>query len=208
MYKFFSPVLLIISLLLSSVVFAIPQENTLEYASGSNSVINGCAPFLQHKIRRLHSERELDLCALTSGKTVLIVNTASHCGFTPQFKGLEALYKKYQSQGLVILGFPSDDFFQEEDDEKDTAKVCFTNYGVTFPMFNTLAVRGSDAHVIFKHLAEKTTSPKWNFYKYLVSENGERIKHFNSRVTPDDTEFIKAIEAALQSGPESNKTAS
>ena len=86
-----------------------------------------CASFLQHSMRKLHSEERVDLCLLTAGKTVLMINTASNCGFTPQFKSLEALHQKYQSQGLVVIGFPSDDFFQEEDDEKDTAKVWFVN---------------------------------------------------------------------------------
>ena len=178
-------------------VASLPAPNFTNQTRVANIQTDSCAGFLRHQVRLLHSERQLDLCKLTADKTVLIVNTASHCGFTPQFKALEALYKKYRQQGLVVLGFPSDDFFQEDDDEKDTAKVCFINYGVTFPMLQTMAVRGSDAHPIFKYLADKTTSPKWNFYKYLVSIDGQKIKHFNSRVKPDSTEFIQAIEAAL-----------
>ncbi|WP_448211873.1 glutathione peroxidase [Colwellia sp. MEBiC06753] len=158
---------------------------------------NQCLAFLDHKFRKLHASDEVDLCKLTAGKPVLLVNTASNCGFTPQFKGLEALHKKYQAQGLVVIGFPSDDFFQEEDDEKDTAKVCFVNYGVTFTMLQTTAVRGSDVNPVFKHLGDETTSPKWNFYKYLVSKDGKNIQHFNSRVAPDDAEFIQAIEVVL-----------
>jgi len=195
MFKLLLSSVLLASLLLSAPLAARPQESPLPPSGISHT--SDCAPFLRYTIRRLHSQVRLDLCELTAGKPLLIVNTASHCGFTPQFKGLEAIYKKYQSQGLVVLGFPSDDFFQEEDEEKDTAKVCFVNYGVTFPMMKTINVRGSDAHPIFKHLADKTTSPKWNFYKYLVSRDGKHIKHFNSRVTPDDAEFIQAIEAAL-----------
>ncbi len=174
---------------------------TPEHSSAVDDVVletsMNCAPFLQHTVRKLHSSERVDLCALTAEKTVLVVNTASHCGFTPQFKGLEALHKRYQAQGLVVIGFPSDDFFQEEDDEKDTANVCFVNYGVTFTMLNTVEVRGDGAHPIFVHLAEKSTAPKWNFYKYLISADGKRVKHFNSRVTPESEAFVMALEAEL-----------
>jgi glutathione peroxidase len=156
-----------------------------------------CLAFMQHSEKKLHAKESIDLCKLTAGKPVLIVNTASNCGFTPQFKALEALHKKYQEQGLVVIGFPSDDFFQEEDDEKATAEVCFVNYGVTFTMLSPVHVFGSNAHPIFKKLADKTTAPKWNFYKYLVSADGKTVKHFNSRVTPDSDEFVNAINAVL-----------
>lgn len=167
-------------------------------ATGSvESTSSTCPDYLNVSMRKLHTKDSVDLCQLTSGKTVLMVNTASNCGFTPQFKSLEALHKKYQDKGLVVIGFPSDDFFQEEDDEKDTAKVCFVNYGVTFTMLETTPVRGSDANKVFTHLGKETTSPKWNFYKYLVSNNGSEIKHFNSRIKPSDEQFIKEVELAL-----------
>lgn len=156
-----------------------------------------CLAFMQHSEKKLHAKELLDLCQLTAGKAMLIVNTASHCGFTPQFTALEALHKEYQEQGLVVIGFPSDDFFQEEDDEKDTADICFVNYGVTFTMLSPVHVYGSDAHPIFKELAQKTTAPKWNFYKYLVSADGKTVKHFNSRVKPDSDIFVSAINEIL-----------
>ena len=156
-----------------------------------------CLDFLKHTEQKLHSSQQVDLCELTAGKTVLIVNTASNCGYTPQFKALEALHKQYKDQGLVVIGFPSDDFFQEEDDEKDTAKVCFVNYGVTFTMLSPVHVWGGNAHAIFKTLAEKTTAPKWNFYKYLISADGKTIKHFNSKVTPDSETFISDVKSLL-----------
>nr|WP_258872178.1 glutathione peroxidase [Thalassotalea euphylliae] len=165
-------------------------------ASASKSSAQ-CAPFLNHSFRKLHAKDQVDLCELTAGKPVLVINTASNCGFTPQFKALEALHKEYKDQGLVVVGFPSDDFFQEEDDEKDTAEVCFVNYGVTFTMLQTSPVRGSDANPVFKHLADETTAPKWNFYKYLISKDGKQVKHFNSRVKPDEAEFIQAVQAVL-----------
>ena len=166
------------------------------YAKESSETAQ-CLPFMKHSEKKLHSSEELDLCKLTAGKPILIVNTASHCGFTPQFTALEALHKEYQEKGLVVIGFPSDDFFQEEDDEKGTADICFVNYGVTFTMLSPVHVWGSNAHPIFKKLADKTTAPKWNFYKYLVSADGKTIKHFNSRVTPDSDVFVNTVNTIL-----------
>ena len=166
-------------------------------SANATTVDNQCAAFLDHDVRKLHSKEQVNLCELTKDKAILVVNTASNCGFTPQFKALEAIHKEYKDQGLVVIGFPSDDFFQEEDEEKETAKVCFVNYGVTFTMLQTSAVRGSDVNPVFKHLGEETTSPKWNFYKYIVSKDRQQVKHFNSRVDPNDKEFISAIEAVL-----------
>ena len=156
-----------------------------------------CPDYLNVEARKLHSKENVNLCELTQGKPVLIVNTASHCGFTPQFKALEALHKEYADKGLVVIGFPSDDFFQEEKDEAKTADVCFINYGVTFTMVATSAVRGSDANSVFKYLGNKSASPKWNFYKYLVSGDGQNVQQFNSRVKPDSDELKKAIESVL-----------
>ncbi|MDQ9092675.1 glutathione peroxidase [Pseudoalteromonas haloplanktis] len=155
-----------------------------------------CDDFTNVNMRKLRSKESINLCQFKN-KPLLIVNTASNCGFTPQFEGLEALYQKYQEQGLVILGFPSDDFFQEEDDEKDTAKVCFINYGVTFPMFATSEVRGSNANPIFKHLNAQTSAPNWNFYKYLVSADRKQIIRFNSKAKPNSEAMVKAVEQAI-----------
>ena len=91
----------------------------------------------------------------------------------------------------MVIGFPSNDFFQEEDNEKDTADICFVNYGVTLYHASARSCFGQNAHPIFKHLADKTTAPKWNFYKYLVSADGKTVKHFNSRVTPDSDVFSR-----------------
>ncbi|WP_024599304.1 glutathione peroxidase [Pseudoalteromonas sp. TAE56] len=155
-----------------------------------------CQDFTNVDIRKLRSKESINLCQFKN-KPLLIVNTASNCGFTPQFKGLEALYQQYKDQGLVVLGFPSDDFFQEEDNEKETAKVCFVNYGVTFPMFATSKVRGSEANPIFKYLNEQTSSPNWNFYKYLVSADRKTILRFNSKVAPNSEQMITAIETVF-----------
>ena len=155
-----------------------------------------CNDFTNVEMRKLRSDKTIDLCQFKD-KPLLIVNTASNCGFTPQFEGLEKIHQQYKDQGLVVLGFPSDDFFQEEDDEKDTAKVCFINYGVTFNMFSPISVRGKNAHSLFKHLGDKTSSPKWNFYKYIVSKDRQTVTKFNSKTTPDDAELIKVIEQSL-----------
>jgi glutathione peroxidase len=178
------------ALLVSSTLMAQTQPN--------NKAVNPqtCDDFTNVDIRKLRSKESINLCDYKN-KPLLIVNTASNCGFTPQFESLEKLHKTYKDEGLVILGFPSDDFFQEEDNEKETAKVCFINYGVTFPMFATSEVRGSDANPIFKHLNEQTSSPNWNFYKYLVSADRKTILRFNSKVKPDSEKMIKAVENSL-----------
>ena len=157
---------------------------------------NNCQDFTNVTLRKLRSKEFVNLCQFEN-QPLLIVNTASNCGFTPQFAGLEAVYNKYKDQGLVLLGFPSDDFFQEENNEQDTAKVCFVNYGVTFTMFATSAVRGSDANPIFKHLNSQTSSPNWNFYKYLVSADRKTITRFNSKVASESEKLTAAIEATL-----------
>ncbi|EKE76646.1 glutathione peroxidase [Gallaecimonas xiamenensis] len=158
-----------------------------------------CPSTLKFVKRKLNSEETVNLCQAYQGKTLLIVNTASYCGFTPQFDGLEALYSQYKDKGLVVLGFPSDDFFQEADDEKTTAEVCFTKYKVNFPMFEKLHVRGDDADPLYRILASQAddSAPKWNFYKYLVGKDGKVIELFSSRTKPDSEELRKAIERAL-----------
>ncbi len=178
--------------------FMVKAEKKVDIAQSEQlKPTSSCLAFMQHNEKKLHAKEQLDLCQLTAGKAILIVNTASHCGFTPQFKALESLHKAYENKGLVVIGFPSNDFFQEEDNEKDTADICFVNYGVTFTMLSPVHVFGSEAHPIFKTLADKTTAPKWNFYKYLVSADGKTVKHFNSRVKPDSAEFIQAINEIL-----------
>lgn len=166
------------------------------HADDTNATEGACIPWLDHSIGKLNSSQEHDLCALTAGKTVLIVNTASFCGYTPQFKGLEALYQRYKDEGLVVLGFPSDDFNQEAEDAAEIAEVCFINYGVNFPMTSEIKVKGSAAHPIFKVLASKG-EPLWNFNKYLISKQGEVLAHYDSNVTPESAAFISAIEQQL-----------
>jgi len=157
-----------------------------------------CPEWMQRDMRVLRSEKTRNLCEAYGGKALLVVNTASECGFTPQFEGLEALYQQYRDKGLAVAGFPSDDFFQEKDDEKETADVCYVNYGVTFDMYAPVAVRGSDVDPLFKVLAEQGGgAPKWNFYKYVVGRDGRVVAMFNSRVKPDDPKLLEAIDKAL-----------
>lgn len=154
--------------------------------SASAAGAEPCSDLLNYKASKLRSSEELDFCQAFQGKVILAVNTASNCGYTPQFKGLEALYQKYKAQGLVVVGFPSNDFNQEFDAAEKTAKVCFINYGVTFPVLEKSAVKGSSANVFFQKLIKATgQAPEWNFYKYLIARDGSSVEAFSSDVTPE-----------------------
>jgi glutathione peroxidase len=157
-----------------------------------------CPSFLDHDFRRLHSSQSVNLCKTYAGKAFLIVNTASHCGFTPQFKGLEAIHSRYKDRGLVVVGFSSDDFDQEAKDEAEAADTCFLNYGVTFVMLAPQHVKGPDANPVFKELARQTQAPSWNFNKYLVQRDGKVTQYFDSRVTPESQPFSDAVEKLLK----------
>jgi len=156
-----------------------------------------CAPMFNVQMRALHSNKTVNLCDVVKNKTVLVINTASHCGFTSQFKGLEALHQRYKDKGLVLLGFASDDFFQESNDEKESANICYVNFGVTFTMLAPTKVRGDKANAVFLELNKQTSSPSWNFNKYLVNADGKVVEKFGSRVKPDDANLTTAIETLL-----------
>lgn len=157
-----------------------------------------CPELLKHMKRKLNSQELVNMCEEYKGKTILFVNTASKCGFTPQFDGLEALYSQYKDDGFVVLGFPSNDFNQEHSDESKTAELCELTYGVKFPMFEPISVKGETADPLYAKLAEKAGSaPKWNFYKYLVNKNGELVNSYGSFTKPDDEEFVGDIKTAL-----------
>lgn len=156
-----------------------------------------CPAVLQHTFKRLQDETPQDLCQY-AGKVVLVVNTASYCGFTKQYKGLEALYAKYAPRGLVVLGFPSNDFKQEDADAKKIADLCYNTYGVKFPMFTSTVVTGSGANPLYTELIKATgNEPKWNFNKYLIDRNGKVIEYYPSKVTPEDPALVGQIEKAL-----------
>ena len=156
-----------------------------------------CPATLQHTFPRLQDEKPQSLCQY-SGKVALVVNTASYCGFTPQYKGLESLYGKYKDQGLVVLGFPSNDFAQEQASNKEIADFCESTFGVKFPMFGKSSVRGRDANLLFRQLAEKTgRQPLWNFHKYLIGRNGSIIASYTSLTDPTDRVLLRDIEKQL-----------
>jgi len=160
-----------------------------------------CPELLQGSLPKLRAKESIDLCQRFAGKPLVVVNTASFCGFAPQFKGLEALYQRYKGQGLEVIGVPSNDFKQESKDGEETAKVCYVNYGVTFTMTEPQAVRGDNATHLFKVLAKQSNAPKWNFYKYMVDRQGKVIASFSSLTKPDNPEFLEAVEKALASKP-------
>ncbi|HEY0848211.1 MAG TPA: glutathione peroxidase [Noviherbaspirillum sp.] len=157
-----------------------------------------CPPLLDKRFHRLQDDAPQHLCQY-AGKVLLVVNTASYCGFTGQYEGLEALHAKYGPKGLVVLGFPSNDFGnQEPGDSKQIADFCFNTYGVKFPMFAKSSVRGKDANALHAELAKITgTTPKWNFYKYLIDRNGKVVDSYSSLVSPTDRSLIGDIEKAL-----------
>lgn len=154
-----------------------------------------CPAWLNHDIGKLHSTKTLKLCDHVAGKPVLIVNTASHCGYTKQFSGLESLHQSYKEQGLVVIGFPSDSFNQEAKDEAETASVCYKNFGVTFLMSKPITVRGKNAHPIFHHLSSEAGSPSWNFNKYLIDATGKVVKRYESSTTPNSLTLKRDINA-------------
>jgi glutathione peroxidase len=157
-----------------------------------------CPALLQHTMPRLQDGKPQPLCQY-AGKVLLVVNTASQCGFTPQYTGLEALHAKYAAQGLVVMGFPANDFGrQEPGDAKDIAQTCFNVYGVRFPMFDKIKVVGRDAHPLYASLAQASgQAPRWNFHKYLVDRQGRVVASFASDVEPQDKRVLGAIDKAL-----------
>jgi glutathione peroxidase len=156
-----------------------------------------CPAVLAHTFPRLQDEKPQPLCQY-AGKVLLVVNTASYCGFTPQYEGLEALYSKYRDRGLVVLGFPSNDFAQEKSDNKDIADFCENTYGVKFPMFAKSSVRGAQANELYRELAKATgRQPLWNFHKYLIGRGGQVIASYTSLTTPEDKSLLAEIEKQL-----------
>ncbi|WP_426055154.1 glutathione peroxidase [Janthinobacterium sp. PSPC2-1] len=157
-----------------------------------------CPAILKQTFNRLQDEAPQNLCQY-AGKVVLVVNTASYCGFTNQYEGLEALYAKYGSKGLVVLGFPSNDFGkQEPGNSKEIADFCYNTYGVKFPMFAKSAVSGPAPNPLYVDLIKQTgKTPAWNFHKYLIDRHGKVVESFPSKVTPDDKKLVGAVEKAL-----------
>lgn len=156
-----------------------------------------CPSILDHKFSNLMDEPVL-LCQF-GGKVLLIVNTASECGYTPQYDGLEKLYRRYHDKGFMVLGFPANDFgAQEPGSNKEIAQFCRVNYGITFPVFAKTSVIGARANPLFRELAAKTGKPpRWNFHKYLLDRSGQPVAVFESAVEPEDKRVVSQIEKLL-----------
>ena len=167
-------------------------------APAAPSTSAACPALLQHRFDRLQDEKPQSLCQY-SGQVVLVVNTASFCGFTSQYEGLEALYAKYKAQGFVVLGFPANDFGrQEPGNNQAIADFCENTFGVKFPMFSKTSVVGREANPLYKQLAQKTgETPQWNFHKYLIGRDGQTVRSYPSTVDPKNPMVIKDIERFL-----------
>lgn len=156
-----------------------------------------CPAALSHAFARLQDEKPQSLCQY-AGKVTLVVNTASFCGYTGQYKGLEALNARYKDRGFVVLGFPSNDFSQESGNNKQIADFCESTFGVKFPMFAKSSVTGPAASPFYRQLAAQAgQAPRWNFHKYLLDRHGKVVASYGSQVEPEDPAFLKAIEQQL-----------
>lgn len=157
-----------------------------------------CPTLLRHDFTSLQDGKPMPLCQY-AGKVILVVNTASYCGFTSQYDGLEKLYARLKDKGLVVLGFPSNDFGEQEPgSEKEIAEFCRMTYGVEFPMVGKTVVKGKNANPFYVKLAEMSDSrPKWNFHKYLISRDGTKVVAYTSFTKPDDKDLLKQIDEFL-----------
>lgn len=158
-----------------------------------------CPKLLSQQFLRLQDEAPQDLCQY-SGKVILVVNTASYCGFTSQYDDLEKIYAKYKDQGFVVLGFPTNDFGkQEPGNNKEIAEFCHNTYGVKFPMFAKTTLSGPNSNPLFNSLIEKTgTKPRWNFYKYMIDRQGNPVDSFSSMTSPSNKKITTLIEKLLK----------
>lgn len=157
-----------------------------------------CPPLLRQSFNGLQTGKPQSLCEFR-GKVLVIVNTASYCAYTKQYEGLEALYRKYKERGLVVIGFPSNDFgSQEPGSNKEIAEFCRTTYGVEFPMFEKTSVARLETQPLYATLVKATgQTPQWNFHKYVVDRTGTRVASFASAVEPTQREFVASIERLL-----------
>jgi len=167
--------------------------------SGAEAAAQGCPRLLDLEVRRLADDETERLCDVYRGKVILVVNTASKCGFTPQYDGLEELYGRYKDRGFVVLGFPSNDFMgQEPGTEKEIAEFCRLTYSVEFPMFEKVHVKKGQAHPLFERLVEAGAAyPKWNFYKYLIDAEGKLVDYYASVTPPTSRKIVDTIERLL-----------
>lgn len=171
----------------------------LVWCIASGVAAAACPDALDHFKRPLTGTEPLHLCDVMHGKVVLVVNTASKCAYTPQYDGLEKLYERYRVRGLVVAGFPSNDFAgQEPGTEQQIRDFCRLTYAVEFPMFEKVRVKGAAADPFYQYLASETgEAPRWNFHKYLLDRDGRVIASFPSNVRPDDRRLVGMIEELL-----------
>jgi glutathione peroxidase len=162
-----------------------------------------CPELLDQRYRPLAGKEPVNLCSEFGGKVLLIVNTASKCGFTPQYEGLESLHERLAARGFAVVGFPSNDFMGQEPGTEDEIKeFCALTYGVKFPMFEKVHVTGDEATSIYRELAAATgEAPAWNFHKYLLDRSGKVVGSFGSRTKPDDPKLLAQIETLLAAPP-------
>ena len=171
-------------------------------AQTSVATAAACPALLDREFNRLQTGKAESLCQYR-GKVLLIVNTASYCGYTHQYEGLEALYRKYKDRGLVVLGFPTNDFGEQEPGtNKEIAEFCRLTYGVEFPMFEKTTVKSLATNPLYSDLIARTgQGPKWNFHKYVVDRSGDPVATFASRVEPSDRELVALLEKLLADKP-------
>lgn len=172
------------------------------FAQSPAAAAGPCPALLNHEFNRLQTGKPETMCQYR-GQVLLIVNTASYCGYTHQYEGLEALYRKYKDRGLVVLGFPSNDFgAQEPGSNHEIAEFCRLTYGVRFPMFEKSSLTSLKANPMYVELAARTgESPKWNFHKYLIDRDGNPAGTYASKVEPDDSALVGALEKLLADKP-------
>jgi glutathione peroxidase len=191
-----------VNLGLRAVVAIIAMFYLLLWNSAQAMPAQQCPALLNHEFPRLQDEKKISLCDF-KGQVLLVVNTASFCGFTGQYEELEKLHKQYNSKGFSVIGFPSSDFGnQEYKSNKEIAAFCHNTFGVKFPMFAKTVVKGDSANPLYKQLAEASgEQPGWNFHKYLINRKGEVVGTFKSGVSPNDPQITQAIRRALDAHP-------
>jgi len=192
----------VLGLILLSQAGLSATNQTQEADDPSMSDPSRCNNIYQFSAPELITNKSVDFCHAYRGKVLIVVNTASRCAFTGQYEGLEALYRKYADRGLVVLGFPSNQFGgQEPGSAEEIQRFCRVTYGVQFPMFAKTAVRKGDADPLWTYLGDTSgTYPKWNFYKYLVNRQGEVVDVFTSIASPDSRRFQRALKTLLDEG--------
>ena len=190
-----------LALVVASVFVVRGRTNSVEQASTKEKQVNSIHDFAMKDINGKEVKLEQ-----YRGKVALLVNTASKCGYTPQYEGLQKVYDQYKDQGFVVLGFPANNFKgQEPGTNEEIKEFCTLRYNVTFPMFAKISVGGEDKHPLYKYLTAGGNNPelageiKWNFNKFLVDKNGRIVARFDSKDKPEDEKVVQAIEQALKS---------